>query len=1119
MGDFEDFFEDDELLTEDNEKETAAKNKQEKPKQPEQVQKTEAVAKDKTDDDDMSPGMIDLEAIEATGGYSFDEDDNENVENAADASPDQKELESTQNNISFDEEDSTSIEETASMAQVDFSSDDQSEEQGQETKTFKHIEHDEEDIDLKEVPQHEQLDENSSVIKQSLKLSEEEKQQRINSVLEKSAQSILSQAQNEKAQEKSPETTNNLFVNLDESELFSNIETLDTEPSNTSKKDSQGIDFGDDEKEDLVSDETKDNINQVKQDDTSTVVGVSSGGKAEDFDAFESFLKEELEQEEQEDPISEIVEDLAEQKLKFELPAWLSQISMPKIPIWPVVALIVASLITVTFFYRKTIEQVVFNRTPYSPPTETQLQKISIITSKAKQEYLYDHVLSQKKAISYLNESLLIDPRHKETLYLKALVEAQMLIDEAVVKKTVKNGNALVVLDEFFPDSEQFLIAEAYSLLASEQIEKSLAQFKKLKKIYPKNIDLSMGYAEALVREDKYDEAYQVLASINSGHRRVHFLKAFCLSQLDTKRAYEIYMKSIDNISSYHPKLEFLKLKMQHNNELLDNELISKFENNLKNNTAKYPSSLLAASYVILSEVFLENQDIEKAVLLLKNATKNSTDDKTFFKMALLQKKIGDTKGAIASFQKAYELSSNNEKYLIEYLYALRKSGEYKKAINLADENSEKYKQSGHFLYEYALIKKGLLRTDEALEHLEQAKEISDKIEYDIAIATIYMEKDDYDQAYKTIGKILEKDSQNELALIYKGKILTAYHVFGLAEKSLTSIKKPYVNAYQVYQAFADYYLATDKKTDLTGLMREVEKTDLNAYEKDMLLSKELLENKKYEEALERLKSHQLKDKKDIELNALLGQIYFASNNPKQAIAVLEESMKINRGDFETLFLLGKALIDIGQLDAGIEKLLLASEIQSKVPNIWFELQKAHIAKDNQEKVAFYFKQAIDKNAQYLPAYISMADYYFSSNLYSKAKPLYTKVIQIEPKAEQAYYNLAVIEKFNRNTDKAKSYFKKAIQLNRKNSQAYIALGILEEEGRNVSVAQRLFEKAKQVDPNNPEPYYLLGLSYRQSGRYQRAIQHFQKYLDLNPNAKDKQAIEDEITFLRKNMN
>lgn len=1113
MGDFEDFFEDDELLGEQSEKDTKANEQKQKIKQSEQSQQTQAQINEGVKDDDLAPGMIDLEAIEGTGGYSFDDDEDEH-ENAPT-------VETSRNKVSLDQTTDRSTEETTTMAHEDFSSDHmQSEneirEEEQATKTFKHLEHDEEDINNPQIPKHEQLDEKSSVVKQALTLTEEEKQKKINSVLTKSTQSILGKNQTDQAGTSGPKE--DLFVNLDENELFSDIEAIKIQNAPTSNE--PGIDFGHDIENTTEKKLESDNHEtEVEEDYVPTVLEADvHDGKAEDFDVFESFLKEGI-NELEEESIDELPEETVEKKPKIILPAWLSKVSLPKVPIKYIVITVVSVSLGLGFFYRKTIEQMVFNRTPYAPPTEVQLQQIAVILSKAKQEYLYDHVLSQKKAISYLNEGLVIDPRHKDTLYLKALLQSQMVIDEAATKETIKNEDALVVLDEFFHDSEEFLIAEAYSLLASGQDKKSLNQFQELNNKYPKNIDASMGLAEVLVRQDKYDEAYQALAGVKSGHRRIHFLKAFSLSQLDSKRAYEIYIKSIENVSAYHPKLEFLKLKIGYNKQVLDLEYIGKFEESLRKNILKYPPRLLGSTYVILSEIFLENQNTEKAVLALQNAAKKSADHKVFFKMALLQKKMGDLKKAVQSYQKAYELLPDNEKYLVAYLQALREDGEYKKAIGLADENSEKYKESARFLYEFAMIKKGLFRIEEALEHLKQAKEKDYKIKYDSAIATIYMEKDDYEQAYKTVGEILEKDSQNELALIYKSKILTAYHIFGLAEKTLESIKKPYEHVYQAYQAYSDYYFATEKKSNLAELMREVEKSDLNGYEKDMLLAKNLLINKRYEKALERLKSHQQKDKKDLELNVLIAQIYLADNNPEQVIAVLEESIKVNRSDFETLFFLGKALIKVGQLDAGIEKLILASEIQSKAPSVWFELQQAFIGKDNHEKVAFYFKQTVDRNPQHLAAYISMADYYFKSNLYSKAKPLYLKIIQMTPTETNAYYNLAVIEKFNRNTDKAKSYFKKVIQLDKKNSQAYIALGILEEEGRNVSNAQRLFEKAKQVDSSNPEPYYLLGLSYRQSGRYRAALQHFQKYLDLNPDAKDKQAIEDQITFLRKNMN
>lgn len=83
---------------------------------------------------------------------------------------------------------------------------------------------------------------------------------------------------------------------------------------------------------------------------------------------------------------------------------------------------------------------------------------------------------------------------------------------------------------------------------------------------------------------------------------------------------------------------------------------------------------------------------------------------------------------------------------------------------------------------------------------------------------------------------------------------------------------------------------------------------------------------------------------------------------------------------------------------------------------------------------------------------------------------------------------------------KAKGLYLKTIELNPKFSYAYNYLGLTEKElGSDASVVRGYFEKAITIDPNYVEAYNNLGKSYYGTGDFDKAQEYCEKALKINP--------------------
>lgn len=212
-------------------------------------------------------------------------------------------------------------------------------------------------------------------------------------------------------------------------------------------------------------------------------------------------------------------------------------------------------------------------------------------------------------------------------------------------------------------------------------------------------------------------------------------------------------------------------------------------------------------------------------------------------------------------------------------------------------------------------------------------------------------------------------------------------------------------------------------------------------------------------------------------------------------------------------------------------------------------LEKAVLAETDQ-KVKKYLKDAESK--MFLAADLdpnnplfkmAIAYLYHQRGDYSRALDLYQKVIKIDDRFAEAYYNQAdifrqqkrfdlamqnyqAIEKFNPafnnlhlmqaqllfQQGKKKEGVEQLIQElknNRDNVNAHQMLGNILYEEKKYADAAGFLRRATELQPQQPQSHYYLGVCYVQLAQYALAAQSFQKVLELVPgNIEAKNALQ-----------
>jgi len=194
-------------------------------------------------------------------------------------------------------------------------------------------------------------------------------------------------------------------------------------------------------------------------------------------------------------------------------------------------------------------------------------------------------------------------------------------------------------------------------------------------------------------------------------------------------------------------------------------------------------------------------------------------------------------------------------------------------------------------------------------------------------------------------------------------------------------------------------------------------------------------------------------------------------------------------------------------------------------------------------KLAFeYFRQALEKDPQYAPAYAGLADCYADLPFYSetrpaeafpKAKAAALKALQLDQTLAEAHASMAYVETYyDWNWPGAEAEFRRALELDPNYAEAHhsysrflASLGRVEEARAELKRAQELdplsllvqansgvisyfgrqYDQAIQelrqinrLDPKFSVPYWGLGLCYEQMGVYEEAVTQLQKAIDLS---------------------
>jgi superkiller protein 3 len=279
-----------------------------------------------------------------------------------------------------------------------------------------------------------------------------------------------------------------------------------------------------------------------------------------------------------------------------------------------------------------------------------------------------------------------------------------------------------------------------------------------------------------------------------------------------------------------------------------------------------------------------------------------------------------------------------------------------------------------------------------------------------------------------------------------------------------------------------------------------------------------------------------------------LGNIYFARNEQKQAIAAYRQATTLDGALASPYHRLGLIYSRQGQPESAIifyRQALERYPVDEPLPTraeAWNDLGDACCAVQRWEDAVAAYQQAIDLDKRFALPWYNLGNIYSRrEESYPDAVNAYDRAIELDPTHGWAYNNLAMVLdrqgrpqdaidlyrqaiKFHphrrdqatswdnlgdvyqarRQYEEAVNAYRQAIDLNPQYARPWKSLGDVYRAQHRPEGVMEAYQQAIALEPGYAWPYHSLGLIYKNKGAFPQAITYYQQAIDRHPQDTDR---------------
>jgi len=360
---------------------------------------------------------------------------------------------------------------------------------------------------------------------------------------------------------------------------------------------------------------------------------------------------------------------------------------------------------------------------------------------------------------------------------------------------------------------------------------------------------------------------------------------------------------------------------------------------------------------------------------------------------------------------------------------------------------------------------------DQALEAYRQGLEADPSRETPLKIRMVEVLslQGRYDEAYKTVQEVLQKDPENSSARALRG----ALRLRAGGEQELTAAVTDFEAALvrMPYNAVLRYNLAEAHRALGDFDRAEVE----------------------YRAAIEERPDY-------LAPRYRLAGLYAGRGEYAKAIAEAEKILEHAPGNLNAQLIRADAWMRMGettQARKALEELLRQHPGDIDVLNL---LASLDLAENKLRDAERRFRQVYETPGGELRGLGGLVNVYLQQRRPKAALALLQKEAQKHPENSALKLLLAFTLNLTGQYDKAIELTKEVLKVRPNNGEAYRLLGGVYYSKGDLSAAEGYFKRAAELRPRDPVPPLFLGMTAERMGAMQRAIEYYRKTIDLSPN-------------------
>lgn len=240
------------------------------------------------------------------------------------------------------------------------------------------------------------------------------------------------------------------------------------------------------------------------------------------------------------------------------------------------------------------------------------------------------------------------------------------------------------------------------------------------------------------------------------------------------------------------------------------------------------------------------------------------------------------------------------------------------------------------------------------------------------------------------------------------------------------------------------------------------------------------------------------------------------SDNRNDAAKVIAQALKVHPKSAETLFLLGKLIMEQGSEEHWAKASAQFGAALDTRPDLVASLYNAALCQylmGFRDTAAQQLQIVTGRDPAFAPAYYLSGVGHAAGKRYQEALVAWQTALKYEPDNVDLHCNIAYIHYIHERWSEAIKHFTTAHRLEPLNADILSAMGLCFARARQFEPAINAFRRSLDINPRSPITHSNIGLAYYLNKQVEKAIEHWRTVAQLDKTYAQKKEEEEQRTF------